>query len=277
MSSLLALTAAATFGVADFLGGLSTRRASVVAVSLLTNVTGVVFALVLVGVVGGTWSTETIVWAAVGGVCGLIGLMLLYAGLAQGPNKLVSPLSAVVAAVVPVIAGLGLGERPGRLGVAGLLLTPLAVWLLAGGGLTGGTSSDDEWRRSMLIGVGAGLGFGFFFTFLAQVPDGSGAVPLVVVRTVSLSILVVAVAVSRPTFPEPRWIGASIVVGMLDMTANALFLWSSRDGDLAVIGALVNLFPATTVLLAVFVLGERLSRAQAAGLVLAIGAAALLG
>ncbi len=282
MSSLLALASAATFGVADFLGGFATRKASVAAVTLLTNIAGGFFALVLFAIVGGDWATETVVWGAAGGLCGLAGLVLLYSGLADGPNKLVSPLSAVVAAVVPVITGLGLGERPDQLGVLGLVLTPIAVWLLAGGDVGsdlggGGSTASGSTTRPIAFGVGAGLGFGLFFTFLAQVPDGSGAVPLLVARVASVAVLVVAVAITRPSFPEPKWAGVSIVAGSLDMTANGLFLWSTREGDLAVVGALVSLFPATTVLLAVAVLGERLTRTQGAGLALAIGAAALLG
>jgi drug/metabolite transporter (DMT)-like permease len=272
MPALLALASAATFGVADFLGGLSTRKAPVVAVTLLTNLAGALVAGVLVLVIGGEWTVPTVGWGAAGGLCGLVGLVMLYSGLAVGPNKLVSPVSAVVAAVVPVVAGLALGDRPGALAIAGLLITPGAVWLLAGGELR----IEGADRRPLLLAVGAGLGFGFFFTLIAQVPDGSGAVPLLTARCVSVTVLIVAAIATRPRFPVRAWRAVSLVAGSLDMTANGLFLWSTRDGDLAVVGALVSLFPATTVLLAVTVLGERLTRTQLGGLALALGAAALL-
>lgn len=272
MPALLALASAATFGVADFLGGLATRRASVVAVTLVTNVTGAVVAVVLLATVGGDWTTPTVTWGAIGGLCGLAGLVLLYSGLAAGPNRLVSPLSAVVAAVVPVVTGIALGDRPDTLAVVGLALTPVAVWLVAGGDL----HLQGATRRPLLLGVGAGGGFGFFFVFLAQVPDGSGAVPLLTARIVSVGVLIVAAASIRPQFPVGRGLPIAVAAGALDMTANGLFLWSTRDGDLAIVGALVSLFPATTVLLAVIVLGERLNRSQFAGLALAIAVAALL-
>lgn len=272
MPALLALASAATFGVADFLGGLATRKAHVVAVTLLTNVAGGFVALLLLGIVGGDWNASTVGWGAGGGLCGLVGLVLLYSGLAIGPNKLVSPISAVIAAVVPVVAGVALGDRPDGLAVAGLLITPIAVWMLAGGEF----HIAGAERRPLLLAVGAGLGFGFFFTFLAQVPDGSGAVPLLTARGVSVSVLVVAVIVIRPQFPAATWVSVSVVAGSLDMTANGLFLWSTREGDLAIVGALVSLFPATTVLLAVVTLGERLTRSQIGGLALALCAAALL-
>ncbi len=127
-----------------------------------------------------------------------------------------------------------------------------------------------------MLGIGAGLGFGTFFALLAQAPDDAGAIPLLAARATSLSVLVIAALLTRPGAPAPSVIGVAAVAGALDMTANGFFLWSTLDGDLAIVGALVSLFPAPTVLLAVAFLGERLDRKQAAGLVLAIITAALL-
>lgn len=272
MPALLALAAACTFGIADFLGGMATRRAAVVAVTLATNLAGGALAVVLVFTIDGAWTTPAIAWGATGGIAGLVGLVLLYQGLADGPNRLVSPLSAVIAAAVPVAVGVWLGDRPSTLAIAGLGVAPVAIWLVAGGDVRVAGAS----RRPLALGVGAGLGFGTFFALLAQAPDDSGAVPLVAARAASVTILVVASIVTRPGTPAPSALGVAVVAGALDMTANGLFLWSTLDGDLAIVGALVSLFPATTVLLAVVFLGERLDRKQAAGLVLAIVAAGLL-
>ena len=115
-----------------------------------------------------------------------------------------------------------------------------------------------------------------FFALIAQTPDDAEAVPLVAARATSVTILIIAVVVTRPGAPAPQVLGVAIVAGALDMAANGLFLWSTLDGDLAIVGALVSLFPATTVLLAVVFLGERLDRKQITGLALAITAAALL-
>lgn len=272
MPALLALASACTFGVADFLGGLSTRRAAVVAVTLVSNLAGGLLALVLVFLIDGAWSTGAIAWGAIGGVAGLTGLVLLYQGLAEGPNRLVSPLAAVVAAVVPITAGVGLGERPGPLASLGLVLAPVAIWMVAGGDLRGPGSS----RRPMAMAVGAGLSFGVFFTFLAQTPADAGAVPLLAARTASLTLILLAALLLRPARPAVSVTGIAFLAGTLDMTANGLFLWSTLDGDLAIVGALVSLFPATTVMLAVAFLGERLDRNQVVGLVLAIVTAGLL-
>lgn len=272
MPALLALAAACTFGLADFLGGFATRKAAVVAVTLTTNLAGAALAVVLVFTIDGEWTAAAIGWGAIGGLAGLIGLVLLYQGLADGPNRLVSPLAAVVAAAVPVAVGVSLGDRPGTLAIAGLAVAPIAIWLVAGGDIgVAGTS-----KRPLVLGVGAGLGFGTFFALLAQTPDDAGAVPLLAARATSVTILIIATLVTRPGKPAPSVLAVAITAGAFDMTANGLFLWSTLDGDLAIVGALVNLFPATTVLLAVAFLGERLDRKQVTGLALAITSAALL-
>jgi len=272
MPALLALAAACTFGVADFLGGMCTRRAAVVSVTLTTNLAGAALAIVLVFTIGGAWTPGAIGWGALAGLAGLTGLVLLYQGLADGPNRLVSPLSAVIAAIVPVAVGVTLGDRPDTLAIAGLAVAPIAIWLVAGGDLR----MTDTSRRPVLLGVGAGLGFGTFFALIAQTPDDAGAVPLLAARATSVTILLLAAVITRPGVPAPQVLVVAIVAGALDMTANGLFLWSTLDGDLAIVGALVSLFPATTVLLAVVFLGERLDRKQISGLALAITAAALL-
>ncbi len=272
MPALLALTAAAVFGAADFVGGYATRRTAVMTVTLISNLVGVIIAVGLVTALGGTWTPANIGWGAVGGACGLGGLVLLYLGLASGPNRLVSPLSAVLAASIPVLVGLATGDGLDQRVAVGLLLTPVAIWLVAGGDhrLEAGA------RRTLALAVGAGVGFGLFFTCLAQTSDDAGAVPLLAARVASTALLLLASLRHRPDRLRGNAIALPALAGTLDMTANGLFLWSSIDGQLSVVGALVNLFPVTTILLALIVLHERLSRSQAIGLTLAIGSAALL-
>jgi uncharacterized membrane protein len=216
MPAVLALAAACTFGVADFLGGVCTRRATVVAVTLTTNLAGAALAVVLVVTIDGAWTTGAVAWGAAAGLAGLIGLVLLYRGLADGPNRLVSPLSAVISAIVPVVIGVSLGDRPSTLAIAGLAVAPLAIWLVAGGDI----AMTDTSRRPVLLGVGAGLGFGAFFALIAQTPDDVGAVPLLAARTTSVSILLLAALVTRPAVPTPQVLAVGIVAGALDMTAN---------------------------------------------------------
>lgn len=271
MPALLALLGAAVFGAADFVGGHATRRTPVATVTLLSNLVGAGLAGLLVVAVGGVWSTSALSWGALGGFFGLAGLVLLYLGLADGPNRLVSPLCAVIAAVIPVLVGIGGGDRPGTTGTIGLASTVPAIWLVAGGEL-----HLPESRRSVRLAVGSGVGFGLFFVCLAQTPDDAGAVPLLAARVASTALLLGAAARRHDRRPAPSELSLPALAGVLDMTANGLFLWSTRDGDLAVVGALINLFPITTVVLARIVLAERLTRSQAVGIVLAVAAAALL-
>ncbi|MEZ5376074.1 MAG: DMT family transporter [Acidimicrobiales bacterium] len=295
MAAILALAAAAVFGAADFTGGSATRRIPILTVTLLTSSVGVVLAGVLVAALGGEWSASAVGWGALGGTCGLVGLSLLYLGLASGPNRLVSPVSAVLAAVIPVAVGIGTGDRPDALGMMGLVLAAPAIWLVAGGDLlpsaggdllpsaggdlqpsAGGERAPIPGRSPLLLAAGAGVGFGLFFTCLAQTPDDAGAIPLLAARVTSTVLLVVAATQRRPARPERRGALLAIAAGTLDMSANGLFLWSTRLGDLAVVGALVSLFPVTTILLAMGILHERLTRSQATGLGLAVVTAALL-
>jgi uncharacterized membrane protein len=270
--ALLALAAAAVFGAADFTGGYAARRTPVATVTLVTNVVGVAIAAVLVLTLGGASSGASVGWGAAGGAFGLVGIVLLYFGLATGPNRLVSPLSAVIAAALPVAVGLATGDRPGELAFIGLAIAPLAIWLVAGGDIRAASGAG----RSLAVAVGAGAGFGLFFVCLAQTPDDAGAVPLLAARLTSTTLLLVAVAARRASPPTRADIPIPALAGTLDMGANGLFLWSAVDGDLAVVGALVSFYPVTTVLLAMAVLGERVSRSQAIGLFLAVACAALL-
>ncbi|MGH1503771.1 MAG: EamA family transporter [Acidimicrobiales bacterium] len=282
MAALLALAAAAVFGAADFTGGRATDRTPVLPVTLTSNVVGVALGVALVAIAGGTFDRPTITWSALGGLCGLGGLVLLYQGLAAGPNRLVSPVSAVVAAVLPVGVGIASGERPGALAIVGLALAAPAIWLVAGGDLKpapagGGVAGD---RATIAMAVGAGVGFGLFFTCLAQTPDDAGAAPLLVARLISTTTLVAAFVIWRSRTPkvevDRHGLRLATLAGTLDMSANGLFLWSTLHGDLSIVGALVSLFPVTTILLAMALLGERMTRAQALGLTLAIATAAFL-
>lgn len=272
MPALLALVSAAVFGAADFTGGHATRRSPVLTVTLISNLTGAVMAAVLVLVLDTNWSPAALAWGAAGGGFGLVGIVLLYQGLAGGANRVVSPLSAVLAALIPVAVGILGGDRPDQSGVIGLVLAGPAIWLVAGGDVGIGAAS----RRTLTLAVGAGVGFGLFFVCLAQTPDDAGPVPLLAARAASTALLLMVAFRQPPAGSGSVALGWSALAGALDMSANGLFLWSTVDGDLAVVGALVNLYPVTTILLAIAVLRERLTRAQALGLTLAIVTAVLL-
>lgn len=275
MAILFALLAAGAYGVSDFLGGLAARRTPALTVLLVSYPIGALIMAALLPVYGGPLSTGTLVWSAGGGVAGLMGVALLYAALARAPMNVISPVTAVMAAVVPVIGGVVLGERPHAAAWSGIALGLVAVVLVSR------TTSDHPHGRvagsALVMAVVAGVGFGAYFICLARSDTDSGMWPVVLSRAVS-SGLVVPLALSRGEF---RVLPRSVAVlagwaGVLDATANIGFLLASRHGLLSLSGVITSLYPAGTVLLAGIVLGERTSRVQRVGLGLAAVAVVLL-
>jgi drug/metabolite transporter (DMT)-like permease len=265
MSPFLALLSALTFGGADFLGGLATRKSErVFAVVILSQLAGLAIVLVALAVTGGDLVAEDIGWAAGAGVAGSGGLVLLYRGLGIGTMSVVAPLSAVLAAVVPVAWGLITGERPSAVALVGIPLALVAIALVSG-------ARPGQFGRGPGVaeGIGAGIGFGVFFILIAN-SDSAELWTLTFARFSSISIIIVVALLSRaPLRPGPGagWLVAG--AGTFDMVANLLFLMAERRGLLTLVAVITALYPASTVLLARFVLHERLARSQVIGLVLA--------
>jgi len=265
MSAFLALVSAGTFGGADFLGGLATRKSNrVFAVVVLSQVAGLAIVLVALAVVGGDLIREDIGWAAGAGVAGSAGLVLLYRGLGIGTMSVVAPLSAVLAAVVPVTWGLLTGERPSSLALVGIPLALIAIYLVSGARF----GSFDR-GPGVAEGIGAGIGFGVFFILIAN-SESAELWTLTFARFASISVILAIALVTRASLrPGPGTWPLVIGAGSLDMTANLFFLMAERRGLLTLVSVITALYPASTVLLARFVLHERLSRSQMIGLALA--------
>lgn len=273
MAALLAIGAAVVFGVGDFFGGLASRRVAPVTIITMTACTGAVLSMPVWLLFGGAWSRNAVVFGAAAGLLGAVGLGLLFTGLATGPFQLVSPVSAVVSGAMPVVFGITTGDRPGTLAVIGLVLTPLAIWIVAGGT----TSMPTVERTPLLAALGAGAAFGLFFICLDAAPDDAGFVPVVMAKVSASTVLLGWAVRRRRAGPIPRRaVGMAVVSGASDMTANSLFLAATRVGSLTTVGALVSLYPAMSAVLAAGFLGERIGRLQLAGFVLAVGAGLLL-
>lgn len=273
MGAAFALASAGVFGAADFLGGYASRSASARSVALLAYLAGAVATALGLIVFGGVWSMGSIGFGLLAGLAGAIGLILLFSGFARGTFQIVSPAAAVMSGLVPVAWGVGSGEEPSGLAIAGLLLAPVGVWILAGGTARLPARADLE---SSLFGLGSGLGFGVFFVCLAQAPDDGGLVPVIAARGSSIVVVVVSILIlGGPMVPAVGRV-AAIASGVLDPVANGLFLLAAQSGQLFVVGALVALFPVSNALLARFILKERLSRLQGVGFALALLAGAAL-
>lgn len=284
MSVVLALGAAVVYGSADFLGGLSSRRRTALAVAFGAQLAGVLALLVALPLLGpATVAPRDVLAGAVGGLFGGLGLIALYRCLARGPMSVVAPVTALAASVVPILAGLALGERPGASALLGIAVALAAVVLITREGGEHAEGDDTRLRRAGWAVVGSSLGagamFGLFFIALDTASADSGLYPLLGARLASVPLIgLLAVRRGAGLTSALRGPGAPAVVasGVLDMAANVLYLVALRQGMLTVVSAIVGLYPAATVLLAQTVLSERMRRTQLAGLGIAGVAAALV-
>lgn len=269
----LSLCAAVAYGLSDFFGGLLARRTGVWSVAAVSQATASVLAFAWLPMQGGQPHQADLVAGALAGIGSGIGNVCIYQGLAAGRMAVVAPLSAIAAAMLPLLAGLWLGERPTLLQFAGVIIALPAIWLVTGGAaaLQAGT------RRDAVIGIAAGLGFGIQFSALGQVGDDAGLLPLAVSQVVSvLAIVLGATALSAGVWPRDRYGRLAVVPGCLAGVATISFQLAAQNSLLALAAVLTSLYPAVTVLMAVIVLHERLHRPQRVGMGLAIIAMGLI-
>jgi drug/metabolite transporter (DMT)-like permease len=271
---LLALAGSLAYGAADFLGGVASRNAHVLRVVVIAAPASLLVELVLWPVVGATFDARSVGWGAASGVASAAAFALLYRTLAIGPMSVLSPVTALVSAALPVGVGLLGGERLSALAVVGIVLAFVAIVVVSGGTDARGLRPS---RTALLLAFGAGAAIALQLVCLDQAPDESGVAPLLVGRAVSSAVVLGAALLllgrlgeARPSLP------ASAAAGALDSLANLAFLLAVRDGDLAVIAVITALYPAGTVLLARLLLAERIGRWQLVGLGLAAAAVSLL-
>lgn len=275
MAVILAIGAAITYGTADFLGGISTKRATNWTVVVLSQLCGLVVLVVALPVLPpADVQASDYVWGAAAGTFGGLGLLQFFKALAVGNMSVVAPIAAVVGAAVPVTAGVAMGERPQALAAVGIALALPAIALISREHIDSPVRTPPR-----LLGAAAlaGLGFGAFFVLVDQSGDGAGIHPLIGARGASVVLLgTLGVVSGRIRLVTGRVLVAILVSGALDMAANVLFLYSAREGLLAIGSVISSMYPASTVVLARLVLGERLERAQHAGLALAAVAITLV-
>jgi drug/metabolite transporter (DMT)-like permease len=204
---------------------------------------------------------------------------LLYLALAIGPMTVVAPVTAVCAAIVPLGIGLMLGERPHPLAAVGVLLALVAVVLLSQpeSGQPAGPHGAPRLGRGVRVALASGVAIGLFFAALAQTSAAAVLWPLAISRTVSITMfLSVALLTGRPAGVPRAALAPALACGALDMVANAFYLAAVRQGQLGLVATLASLYPASTVLLARIVLGERLGTWQQVGVAGAVVAVVLI-
>ena len=285
MAVLLAALSALMYGSADFSAGYATRRNPVFAVLVVSQLTGALAALAALPFLEpAVPRAADLLWGAGAGLCGAVGLVALYRGIAETPVAVVSPVSALVGALVPMAFGLILGERPSPLAWAGTALClPAAVLLSLETGRAGEAAARRAVRRGLLLGLVAGAGFGGFFVAMSRTPAASGLWPLLAARATSVSAVLLVLAVTRGRGARGRLavaardLGWVLAGGLLDMGANIAFLLAARSGLLVLVTVITATFPGPTVLLARLIMGQRLGPARGAGLAMAIAGVALIG
>jgi drug/metabolite transporter (DMT)-like permease len=270
---LLSLLAAASYGVADFNGGWVSKRLSAWTVALTAQVSGALVTFVIALLGDGRPSGADLAWALLAGIGNGFGTSFLYRGLAAGRMGVVAPLSGVGAAVVPVVAGVLLGERPGPVVWLGIAIALPAIWFVS----REPAAPEAAGSAGFLDGVLAGLGFGVLFIALSRVSDDAGLIPLALNQAVAgVAIVAVAVVLRQPWVPRDSRAALAVTSGLLGAVATGLFMVASRGSHLTVASVVVSLYPAFTVLLAAAVLRERVHGAQGLGLALCAASVVLV-
>ena len=239
---------------------------------LVSYPVALVLLLVLALIVGGDISHGAMFW---GGLCGIsqaFGIWWFYAALGAGPISVVSPLTAILVAGIPVGVGLALGERPGAVAGVGVVLALAAVVLVSREATDEDVTPHRFTKKVAWLTVGAGVAFGLNFALIAQAPPEAELWPLVFARlAASLLVLVIAAVTGNVRIPTGTPMRLALLAAVLDVGANIAMLLALHASLLSLAGVLMSLYPAATVLLAIVVLRERVTRWQAIGMVLALG------
>jgi len=275
MGVVLALLAALCYGSSDFTAGVGGRRSDPVAVTMIAQPFGLVAAAVAVVALSGRSPTlHALWWGALSGVGSGVGTVSLYRGLAVARMSVVAPLSAVLSAALPAVAGLFLGEHLAALAWAGIVIAMPAIMLVS----LQPAEGQDSRTAGIVTGMVAGTGFALLFIALDRAGTSAGAWPLLPGQAIAALVVLAWAAPPRNRPARKTWSQAwrtGAAAGVLAGVANLLYLAATGAGQLAVVAVVTALYPAVTVLLARLTLHERWSRPQIIGLAIsaiAIGA-----
>jgi len=273
VSQILALSSAVLYGVADFAGGVATRSVDVWRVTAWSQLLGVPLLAIGIAIVG--WSevtTADLVYGAVGGTLGLVGIVALYSALAAGTMSIVSPLTGTMIVVIPLVWGLATGEQITPVQWMGIALAIVAVVLVARD-----HAHARLTRTVALQALVASFAFAGFFIVLDRTAEASGVWPLVSARILTVPVAFVVAMLMRSAAAPPRGSMLAIAAaGNADVGANIAILLALQSGPLGISSVLTSLYPAFTVLAAVVILHERPTIQQRIGIGLALVAAVIL-
>ena len=289
LTVLLGLCGALSYGVADFLGGMASRRARAVTVTAMTAVVGVVPLVAAIPLLHARFTPAALLRGSLAGVAGSIGVVLLYTALAIGPMSVLSPITSVFTALIPVAVAVLTGSRLTPLTAGAIVAAVVAVALVA---TAKNTSGARLTARGLLVAATSGCGFGALVLAYNATNPADGIAPLIVARVVQAALMWVGVllmirrtaaARRRPTLGLPShwrfWLTV-ICCGFFDASANVLIQSGLHSGapatTLPVVSVLNALYPVGTILLAAIALKERLTAIQIGGLGLGFAASVVL-
>jgi drug/metabolite transporter (DMT)-like permease len=270
-----ALASALVFGAGDFCGGAASRRGGSMEVLLLSLPAGLGLLLAVAAALGGPWHAGALGWGAASGLAGGAGLLVFYRALAKGPMSVVAPVSGLMAALVPAVVGVARGDRLSPAVIAGVLLCLVAICLVS----VERSAGPARAAGGPLLALLAGGSFGAFFVLIRLGDDGT-LWPLTMSKAAGLLVVVVVAVAARrgpaALLRDRPTVGIALLAGTLDVLGNGLYVLAARAGMLSVAGVLSSLYPASTVLLARLVYGERLRPIQRVGLAIAVAGIGLV-
>lgn len=275
MAIVLALCAATVFGVADYCGGRASRWVAPMVVTVLGQSAGFVV-LLTVALAMGTPVPQLSDWVlgGIAGIAGASGLLAFYRALGSGFMAVVAPISAVTSTALPVMFGLASGERPGALALFGIPVALVAVALISD---VLGPGHRRAPRIVMVLALVAGGAFGLVYIILGNVSDDAGLWPVVAMRVTSIPFMTLVMFGARRRPGEAKGhLRVVLASGILDSTANALYLIAVREGMMSIVATINSFYPASTLLLATRLDSERIHRPQAVGLAVAAAALAMI-
>jgi drug/metabolite transporter (DMT)-like permease len=270
---VLGLLASIGWGIADFGGGLTSRRAPVLGVLLGSQIASLAVGVpILAAVSEPAMRPSDMTVSIAGGVLGAAGLSLLYRGLSVGRMGVVAPVAAVITATLPVVYGFATEGAPSGLAIIGIVAAIVSVVLVSRS-----PDASDGRPSGLRYGVAAGIVFGLFTIGAAQLNDGLILSPVVVIRVTSVLVIATWIVLRRQQWRVPRSLWPALVgVGVMDMAATAAYLAAIAIGPLSIAAILASLYPVVTAILAALVLRERVTPVHAAGILAAGVAVALI-
>lgn len=272
---LFGIASALTWGAGDFAGGIASKRSSPYAVVIWGDIVGMTVVSVLAWAVGDPLpSWGSVVYILLSSFCGAIGIIILYRALAGGQMSIAAPVSALMAAVIPVFVGVVVDGWPKWLTMLGVVMALVAIWRVAR------TEHEGVHRihwADVRMPLLAGVLFGLFFIFMHQASSESVLWPAVFLRVSSAILLAVIALFTRSSFAIPRtqwWL--IVFVGIFDIAGNIFYVLSAQTGRMDIAAVIGSLYPGMTVALAWLILKEKISVWQMAGIALALTAIVMI-